>query len=96
MGFAFPVTGALGLISCAVVTLLYYLKRGRLYILSGAFIALGLLMLLIEYLMTTTFAVSFIGWPIYPLVVLSLFGGFLIFIAINGTAREMMERKLFF
>ena len=94
--FAFPVLGGLGLITCAVVTLLYYLPKGRLYILGGAFMALGAFMLLIEFLMGITFGLRFVGWAIYPMVVLVIFGGLLIYLAINDSAREMMERKLFF
>ena len=94
--FAFPITGGLCLITCTVVTLFYYLHRGRLYILGGAFMALGIFMLMIEYLMGLNFGLRFVGWSVYPLVVLILFGGLLIYFAINGAAREMMERKLFF
>lgn len=58
--------------------------------------ALGAFMLLIEFLIGITFGLRFIGWSIYPLVVLILFGGLLIYFAINSAARETMERKLFF
>lgn len=96
LSFAFPVAGALALIVCAVVTLAHYLKAGRLYIFGGGFIALGALMLLVEFLLMITFNLSFVGWSIYPLVVLVLLGGALIYLAINASARETMERKLFF
>ena len=96
MTFALPVVGGLCVITCTVVTLLYYLRRGRLYIVGGALIALGAFMLLMEFLMDLTFHLSYIGWSIYPLVVLVLSGGLLIYLAINSAAREMMERKLFF
>lgn len=96
LSFAFPVTGGLGLITCAVVTLMRYIKGGRLYIFGGAFMALGGLMLLVEYLMCLTFGMDFMGWSVYPLAVLVLFGGLLFYFAINTSAREMMERKLFF
>ena len=96
MSFAFPVVGGVCLITCTVVTLMYYLRRGKLYILGGAFMALGAFMLLIEFLMKITFDLHFIGWSIYPLVVLLLFGGILIYLAVNSAAREMLERKLFF
>lgn len=94
--FALPVTCALCVIICTVVTLIYYLKKGKLYILGGAFMALGALMLLIEFLILKTFNIAFAGWSFYPLVVLVLLGGLLIFLAINRSARQMMERKLFF
>lgn len=94
--FAFPVIGGLCIITCTIVTLLYYLKQGKLYIWGGAFIATGTFVLLIECLLDITFDVSFMGWSIYPLIVLTLLGGILIYLAINGSAREIMERKLFF
>lgn len=96
LSFAFPVAGGLCLICCTLITLMYYLHTGKLYIIGGAFILLGGLMLLIEFLADITFHLSFIGWSIYPMVVLILFGGLLIYFAINGNAREAMERKLFF
>lgn len=96
LSFAFPVVGGLCIIICTVVTLLYYLQKGRLYIWGGAFIAIGAFVLLVEFLLDITFHISFIGWSIYPLIVLTLLGGVLIYLAINSSAREMMERKLFF
>ena len=96
LSFALPVTGGLCLITCTVVTLLYYLRKGKLYILGGALMARGAFMLLIEFLMGVTFHLRFIGWSIYPLCVLLLFGSLLIYLAINSAARETLERKLFF
>lgn len=96
ISFAFPLTGGLCIITCAVVTLLYYLGRGKLYIWGGGLIALGLYTVLIEFLLHVTFGIDFVGWSVYPLAVLVLLGGALIYLAINKTAREIMERKLFF
>lgn len=96
LSFALPVTAGLCLITCTVVTLLHYLRKGQLYIIGGAFMALGAFMLLTEFLIGLTFRLSFIGWSVYPLCVLFLFGGLLIYFAINKAARETMERKLFF
>ncbi len=96
LSFALPVLAGFCIITCAVVTLLYYLKRGRLYIFGGAFIVTGAMMLLIEFLLKITFGISFVGWSFYPLITLFLVGCALIFLAINASAREMMERKLFF
>ena len=96
ISFAFPVVSGLCLITSTVVTLMYYLHRGKLYILGGAFMTLGVFMLLVEFLIKITFGLHFIGWSIYPLVVLFLFGGLLIYLAVNGSARETLERKLFF
>lgn len=94
--FALPVTGGIALIVTATVTLLHYLRRGQLYIFGGAFVALGSFMLLVEYLLTATFNYTKgAGWSLYPLVVLSLLGGLLIFLGICRPARLAMERKFF-
>ncbi len=96
ISFAFPVTGGLGLIVTAVVTLMKYVPKGSFYIFGGAFVALGVFMIPVELLVNTTFHVSkFFGWSFYPLVVLGIFGGALIYLGINHTAREIMERKFF-
>ena len=96
LSFAFPVTGGIGLIVTAVVVLLRYLRRGRLYILGGAMIALGAFMPLMEFLIDITFnRPRFAGWSLYPLIALVLLGGMLIFLAIFRPARETMERKFF-
>ena len=96
LSFAFPVTGAVALIVTAVVTLLKYLRRGALYVFGGASIAFGAFMLLIEFLLNITFeSVRFLGWSFYPMIVLVLLGGVLIFLAISRPARETMERTFF-
>ncbi len=96
LSFALPCLGGVCLIACAVLTLLYYLRRGTLYILGGALMALGGFMLPVEFLMDAAFGLAFIGWSVYPLIVFMLLGGLLIYLAINRTARETLERKLFF
>ncbi len=94
--FALPVVGAVGAVVITVVTLLYYLRRGRLFIFGGAMIALGGVILLMEFLMCLTFeGIVFIGWSLYPLVTLALLGGALIFLGICRPARESMEKKFF-
>lgn len=96
LSFAFPVTGGIGLIVTAVVVLCKYVPKGNLYTFGGAFIALGGFMLLIEWLINLTFGLPrFMGWSLYPLIVLVLLGGLLIYLAINRQAREMLERKFF-
>lgn len=96
LSFALPTLGALCLIVCAVLTLMRYLRRGRLYIVGGGFVALGGFMLLVEFLVDVTFAVPFVGWSVYPCAALALLGGILIYLGINASAREVMARKLFF
>ena len=96
LGFAFPLVGAVCLIVTASVVLFHYLKKGRLYILGGTFMAFGVLSLLIELLISINFEISFVAWSVYPLAVLVLLGALLIYIAINKQAQEVIKRKLFF
>lgn len=93
--FALPVTACAGLIVSAVVTLLRCLRRGKLYIFGGALMALGGLNVIIEFLLTVAFPLRFAGWSLFPLIVLMLLGGWLLYLAINRSARAKVERKLF-
>lgn len=96
MSFAFPVTGFCALVVTAVVTLRRYVRRGRLFVYGGAAVAGGLFMPVMELLLYITFeSIGFLGWSFYPMGVLVLFGGFLIFLGICRPAKEMMERKFF-
>ena len=53
--------------------------------------------MLMEFFISITFdSIDFIGWSLFPLAVLVLIGGLLLYLAINKSAREVMERKLFF
>ena len=93
---ALPITAGIALIICTVVTLVYYVGRGMLYIYGGAVIALGALILMMECLLVQTFDIPFVGWSVYPLIILGLLGGALIYLGISSTAREVIARKLFF
>ena len=94
--FALPVLLGLCVIASTFVTLLRYLRRGRLYAIGGCTMGLGAWIYLIEALMANTFDLGFVGWSIYPLVTLFLIGGLLIYLAMNRVAREKIERKIFF
>ena len=96
ISFAFPIVGVSCLIATAFVTLIFYLKKGKLYIWGGMFIAVGLFILLIEFLLHITFKFRFIGWSIYPMIVLVVLGVVLIYLGINNSARESVKQKLFF
>ena len=91
--FALPVCGGIALIISALVILVYYLHRGRLYIFGGAFIALGAMSLMIEWLMNVTFRIrDFLLWSSYPAIALTLFGIMLIVIAIVKPFKEALMR----
>lgn len=96
LSLALPVTGGVGLIVTAVVALCKYVPKGSLYTFGGALMALGGFMVLIEWLINLTFGLpKFMGWSLYPLIVLVLLGGGLIYLAVCRPARETLERKFF-
>jgi len=91
--FALPVIGCAALIICTVVILCYYVRRGYLYIFSGAFMATALMMGLIELFATITFRIEkFMFWSIYPFIALMLIGIMLLVIAIVKPFRESLKR----
>ena len=96
LSFAFPVTGFVTLVVTAVVVLRRYIRRGRLYVFGGAVLAFAGFMPLLEFLLVITFpAISFIGWYLYPLMALGLFGAMLLFLAICRPARHAVAQKFF-
>lgn len=98
LSFGLPVVGFIGAVITAVVALCQYVRKGYLYILGGAFAALGAFMPLMGFLLNLTFlhVAQFAFWSLYPTTALMLLGGTLIFLAICRHARETMQRKLFF
>ena len=94
--FALPITGALGLILTAVCTVTHYLHRGRLYIVGGGLIAVGLWTVLIELLITLTFGVHFsVHWSLFSCATMFILGMMLIVIAIVKPIRDSLY-KIFF
>jgi hypothetical protein len=93
--FALPLVGALCVIFTALVTLLKYVKKGKLFIYGGCLIALGAVMPVMEMLMNYTFHRKFVAWSVYPFAALVGVGLYLIFLGIYRPAREIMERKFF-
>ena len=95
--FALPVIGGVGLIVTAVVTLMRYVPKGGFFILGGAMMALGGLAWVTELLMNVTFHTATpVQWSYYPLTVLVLLGGLMLFLGISPSARETFRRKFFF
>lgn len=96
MSFAFPIIIGASVIVCTLVTLLRYLRKGKLYVIGGSVMVLGALIFFVEMLIVTRFDLQFAGWSLYPLISLFLVGGLLIYLAMNSVAREKIERKIFF
>lgn len=95
MTLAFPIVGFYCIVVETIVTLMRYIRRGRLYIFGGAITAVGLFFPILELLIDITFQVKYYYWSFYPMGVLVLLGFFLIFLGICRPAREIMERKFF-
>ena len=96
LSFAFPVTGAIGVLVTAVVALTSYLHAGYLYIYGGGLILGGALAMLIEFLLNLTFQVhETFFWSFYPLVAGVLLGLMLIVIAVCKPLRESLRKKFF-
>ncbi len=94
--FACPTVLIACAITTAVVTLNKYVPKGFLYTMGGAFIALGLSTVLLEYLICTTFigSVYFI-WSYYPVSVFIFLGMMLLLVAICKPLRRSLERIFF-
>lgn len=95
LSLAFPVSGIASLILITVVALTKYLRRGRLYVFGGAFIALGGFGMLIEMFICITFGLKFVFWSVYPLVACSLIGLLLIAIAACKPLRTSLDKRFF-
>lgn len=96
LSFALPVVGGAAVISTAVTALCKYLRRGYLYIIGGASILTGGLMLLTELMLNITFGINdrFV-WSFYPFTACLLIGLLLIVIAISPGLRTTLQKKFF-
>ena len=94
---AFPIAVMATVIVTALVTLLRYIKKHRLYIVGGAFILTGVMTVMVEYFLhlTYNFHHSSYIWSLYPLVFLSLVGIALIVVEIVKPFKESL-RKMFY
>lgn len=96
--FAFPILLYVSACFCAVITLLRYTRRGRLYIAGAAFIAAGVLCVLIEFFINLTFlqkSLFDLFWSFIPLIACFICGMMLIVIAIAKPLRESLKKRLF-
>lgn len=95
--FAFPVTLMVAFITTALVTLLKYIKKHRLYIVGGGFIFTGVMIVMLEFFLHLTFDIEHDGfvWSLYPLVALVIVGIALIIVEIVKPFKESL-RKIFY
>ena len=94
---ALPVCLMAGVITTAMVTLLRYIRKHRLYIVGGGFILAGVFVMMIEVFLHMTFDFAHDGyaWSLYPMVFLMIIGVALIVIEIVKPFKESLK-KIFF
>lgn len=94
--FALPVIASICIIVSSVVILCRYLRKGYLYIFSGAFFANACFSVLLEVLINNVFNVrSKLVWSIYPCAAFFILGIMLLVIAIVKPLRESLRKKFF-
>ena len=96
LSFAFPVLLASCLLFTGVVCLLKHVKGGRLYILGGFLLGLGVFTVLIEFFEHLTFGVPMFVWSLYSLIVFAAAGGFLLLAGMIPSLRGALEKHFFF
>ncbi len=91
--FALPIIGFAAFLLTSFAVLVYYLRRGYLYIWGGELIALGLFMPVLEMLLHLNFKIhETLVWSYYPMATLVLVGIMLIIIAIVKPFRESLKK----
>ncbi len=95
LSFALPIVGGAALIFVTLTVLLYYIRKGKLYIFGGTSIALGAFAMLIEYLIHKNFGIVHrvpFAWSVYPATALTLIGLMLLTIAIVKPFRDSLKK----
>ncbi len=93
--FGFPVTLYFLLLIETAIVLFMYVRKGRLYILSGLSMGAGISCLVIEFFLHVTFRTRMFVWSLYGLLTFGLFGIFFLLAAIIKPLGDYLERKFF-
>ena len=96
LGFAFPVTGLAGGITIGAVALFRHLRRGRLTLLSGLMIVIGLSFMLVELFQHITFGTPMFVWSLYCVCGFGAIGIFLLVASLVPPWRAAIHRFFFF
>lgn len=96
MSFAFPVIGALCLLSTAMICLLKYVKGNRIFIFGGFLIALGGLTMLVEFFEHISFGTQMFLWSPFSLAGFAAAGLFLLIAGMIRPLRQTMAKRFFF
>ena len=94
--FGLPISLSFAVICSAAAILVYYLKRGHLYVYGGFFIALGAWTCLIELLLRKVFLINTVFyWSSCTFALLFIIGMLLLIIEIVKPVKETL-RKIFY
>ncbi len=96
VSFALPVIGIGCLLSTAMVCLLKYVKRGRLFIFGGFFLLLGGFTVLVEFFEHISFGTEMFLWSLYSLLGFGAVGAFLLLAGMVKPLRNALEKRFFF
>ena len=94
--FAFPVIGVSCILSTAMICLLKYVRRGKLFIFGGFLILLGGFTMLIEFFAHVSFGTPMFRWSLFSLAGFGAVGLFLLIAGIIRPLREALEKRFFF
>ena len=95
LSFAFPVVLLAAAIIIGGTALFRYVKKGKLIIIGGLFLALGGFTMLVELFQHITFWTKMFNWSLYTVSFLSAFGIFFLISGLIRPMREWLKRKLF-
>ena len=96
LDFALPVIAVSCLLFTALICLLKYVRRGRLFIVGGFFLALGCFSMLIEFFEHITFGTPMFLWSLFALAGCGAVGLFLLIAGMIRPMREALEKRFFF
>ncbi len=96
LSFAFPVLGLCCLLTTAMICLLKYVRRGRLWIFGGFFLLFGGFTTLVEMFEHITFGTEMFRWSLYSLTGFAAVGIFLLLAGMIPPLRAALEKRFFF
>lgn len=94
--FAFPVIGISALASTAMICMIKYIRKGRVFIFGGFLIFLGGFTLLLEFFMHIAFGTPMFNWSLFTMAGLGSAGLLLLIAGTIKPLRRAIEKVFFF
>lgn len=96
LSFALPILAVSCLLTTALVCLLKYVRRGRLFIFGGFLLLLGGFTVLIEFFEHISFGLPMFRWSLFSLAGFGAMGLFLLIAGMIRPLRDTLEKRFFF